>query len=61
MDTTMENLRSRLKHLTREQLSTRVGDKVPTIAELLPLLTSDASPGLTIEGPLEPLAQKMAL
>jgi|GEM_PF-2313600 len=55
MDTNavIDNIRRRLKHLTRGQLETRVGDKAPTIAELLSLLTNDGSPILTIEAPLD--------
>jgi len=39
----IDNVRRRLKHLTREQRNTRVGDTAPTIAELLSLLGGDMS------------------
>lgn len=48
----IDNVRLRLKRLTNKQRNIRVGDKVPTIAELLPLLTDDVS-DLSIGTPLD--------
>ncbi|MBN9386363.1 MAG: hypothetical protein J0H74_36735 [Chitinophagaceae bacterium] len=55
MDTTVVigNVRRRLKHLSGEQLDTRVGNNVPTVAEILRSLTGNESMNLTIESPLD--------
>lgn len=49
----LNDVRNRLRHLTREQKTTRVGNSMLTIAELLPLLSDGTSADLVIEDPFD--------